>query len=80
MKWGEHVMYSSNAEPSLDEMLDDPIVQLRMQGAGLQAEDVRACMKHAQERLHDRRTEDKRGKSPDLRGSELFDRPLVDSP
>ena len=38
-------------EPSIDEMLDDPIVHLLMQRDGLRPEDVRAIWVAAAERL-----------------------------
>jgi hypothetical protein len=51
-------MFHANAEPSLDEMLDDPVVQLRMIGAGLKPENVRACIVDTRRRLcdHDAKT------------------------
>jgi len=44
-------MYPSNAEPSLDELLMDPVAQMMMRGDGLRPEQVRSCMSAIQERL-----------------------------
>jgi hypothetical protein len=46
-------MFEANAEPSLEEMLDDPVVQLRMIGAGLKPESVRTCFMDARRRLRE---------------------------
>jgi len=43
-KQGTQPMYPANAEPSLDELLTDPVAQLLMQGDGLLPEQVRACL------------------------------------
>jgi len=47
-------MYSGNAEPTLREMLEDPIVRLRMRKARLDPENVRDCLAAAKRRLDDR--------------------------
>jgi hypothetical protein len=47
-------MDCANTEPSLDELLDDPVIQLRMRGAGLRPESVRTCVMDAKRRLQDR--------------------------
>jgi hypothetical protein len=54
-------MYLANAEPSLDELLDDPITQLRMMAAQLRPEEVRACLMEARRWLRDRHESDGSG-------------------
>jgi hypothetical protein len=47
-------MVAANAEPSLDEMLDDPIIRLRMKGACVGPDKIRTCLLDAKRRLQDR--------------------------
>jgi hypothetical protein len=47
-------MRPMNVEPSLDDLLDDPIVRLRMKRARLRPESVRACLVETKRRLQDR--------------------------
>jgi hypothetical protein len=51
-------MKPAAAELSLDELLDDPIIQLRMRSAQLRPEKVRACLMAAKRRLQDRHEDD----------------------
>lgn len=44
-------MYSANAEPSLEELLTDPVARLLMQRDGLRPEQVRSCIGAVQEKL-----------------------------
>ena len=41
-------MYVGNVEPSLEELLSDPVTLLMMACDGLEADHVRACLKAAQ--------------------------------
>jgi hypothetical protein len=47
-------MYLRNAEPMVEELLDDPIARLLMARDGLQPEHVWACVGNARQRLRDR--------------------------
>jgi hypothetical protein len=44
-------MYRHNAEPTLEELLNDPIAHLLMARDGLHPDHVWACIKNARERL-----------------------------
>ncbi len=47
-------MYTDNAEPSLDEMMNDPVIRLRMSIARLGSDGVRRCLDRVRLRLQDR--------------------------
>jgi len=47
-------MYLRNREPSLDELLDDPVTRAVMARDGLSAEAIRALVLETRRRLHDR--------------------------
>jgi hypothetical protein len=47
-------MSSENAELSLDEMLNDPIVKLTMESDRVRLEDVRECIDTTRQKLRDR--------------------------
>jgi hypothetical protein len=47
-------MYLRNREPSLDELLDDPVTHAVMARDGLSAETIRALVAETRRRLHDR--------------------------
>lgn len=44
-------MYSDNAEPSVEEMLHDPLVRLRMERAGIVPESIETLLRDAKRRL-----------------------------
>ena len=44
-------MYPANTEPSLDELLTDPVARLLMRGDRLQPEQVRSCVAAVQKTL-----------------------------
>jgi len=46
------MLYSGNREPPLEELFEDPMVQLVMRRDGLSAEDVRSCIERARCRLN----------------------------
>jgi hypothetical protein len=50
-------VYSKNAEPSIKEMLLDPMVRLRMERAGIVPETVETLLRDAKQRLQVRRNE-----------------------
>ena len=52
-------MYLRNAEPPLEELLNDPIAHLLMARDGLQSEQVWAYVKDATRRLRDREIQDR---------------------
>ena len=52
-------MYRHNAEPTVEELLDDPIGRLLMARDGLQPEQVRACVGNARQKLRDREAQER---------------------
>ena len=52
-------MWFRNAEPTVDELLDDPIAQLLMARDRLQPEQVRAYVNDARRKLRDRQSRDR---------------------
>jgi len=44
-------MFPANSEPSLEELLTDPVARLLMHGDGLQPEQVRSCIGAVQRKL-----------------------------
>jgi len=52
-------MYRDNAEPSVEELLNDPIAHLLMEHDGLQPEYVWACIESARWKLRDRRARER---------------------
>lgn len=48
-------MYCGNAEPSIEELLLDPLVRLRMERAGIVPETVQTLLKDTKRRLQLRR-------------------------
>jgi hypothetical protein len=55
---GETAMYLDNAEPSLDEMMRDPIIRLRISSAREGCESVRQGLERARARLRERARRD----------------------
>jgi hypothetical protein len=52
-------MYLRNAEPTVEELLDDPIAHLLMARDGLQPEQVWPYVNEATRRLRDRKIQDR---------------------
>ena len=56
-------MHLRNAEPTVEELLNDPIAYLLMAQDGLQSEQVWACVNDARRKLRDREAKARRMQS-----------------